>query len=97
MAQSVYIALHYLSSSLSVLAIPQSIERLTMLQTLCLRGYELGDISIPTSLTRLEILDLRSSTFNELPQGITTYISETKTSMSHQELICLHFEVYIQI
>jgi Leucine-rich repeat (LRR) protein len=63
--------LSYLSSSLSILAMPQSIEKLTLLGTLCLRGYELGDISILASLTRLEILDLRSSTFDELPQGIT--------------------------
>lgn len=62
--------LRSLSSSLSILTVPQSIERLTMLQSLCLRGYELGDISILVSLTRLEILDLRSSSFDELPQGI---------------------------
>ena len=41
-----------------------------MLPSLCLRGYEFGDISILASLTRLEILDLRSSSFDELPQGI---------------------------
>ncbi|XP_058742959.1 uncharacterized protein LOC131615814 [Vicia villosa] len=64
--------LRYLSSSLSIFAVPQSIERLTRLRTLCLRGYDLGDISILASLTRLEILDLRSSSFDELPQGITT-------------------------
>lgn len=64
--------LRYLSSSLSIFAVPQSMERLTMLRTLCLRGYDLGDISILASLTRLEILDLRSSSFDELPQGITT-------------------------
>ncbi|KAJ1389582.1 P-loop containing nucleoside triphosphate hydrolase [Sesbania bispinosa] len=59
-----------LSSSLSTLTIPKSIERLTMLRSLCLRGYELGDISLLASLTGLEILDLRSSSFNELPHGI---------------------------
>nr|KYP53074.1 putative disease resistance protein At1g61180 family [Cajanus cajan] len=62
--------LRNLSSSLSMLKIHQSIEKLTMLRSLSLRGYELGDISALASLTRLEVLDMRNSSFNELPQGI---------------------------
>ncbi|KAL2975923.1 hypothetical protein AAZX31_14G189900 [Glycine max] len=52
------------------LSLPQSIESLQNLRTLCLRGYKLGDISILESLKALEILDLRGSTFKELPNGI---------------------------
>ncbi|TKY51600.1 Disease resistance protein [Spatholobus suberectus] len=59
-----------LSSSLSTFTLTQSIEQLTMLRSLCLRGYELGDISVLATLKRLEVLDLRSSSFDELPQGI---------------------------
>ncbi|KAK7391148.1 hypothetical protein VNO78_19556 [Psophocarpus tetragonolobus] len=57
-------------NSLSVLIMSESIKSLIMLRSLCLRGYELGDISVLESLTRLEVLDLRSSSFHELPQGI---------------------------
>ncbi|RZB69997.1 disease resistance protein At4g27190-like [Glycine soja] len=52
------------------LSLPQSIESLKNLHTLCLRGYELGDISILERLQSLEILDLRGSCFDELPNGI---------------------------
>ncbi|KAG4963973.1 hypothetical protein JHK86_040841 [Glycine max] len=54
------------------LSLPQSIESLQNLRTLCLRGYKLGDISILESLKALEILDLRGSTFKELPNGIAS-------------------------
>ncbi|KAI4306142.1 hypothetical protein L6164_029444 [Bauhinia variegata] len=59
-----------LTSVLS-LSLPQSIKSLTSLQTLCLRGYKLDDISILGSLKGLEILDLRGSSFDELPIGIS--------------------------
>ncbi|KAG4966482.1 hypothetical protein GLYMA_14G206500v4 [Glycine max] len=52
------------------LLLPQSFESLKNLHTLCLRGYKLGDISILESLQALEILDLRWSSFEELPNGI---------------------------
>ncbi|TKY56619.1 Disease resistance protein [Spatholobus suberectus] len=52
------------------LSLPQSIESLENLHTLCLRGYKLGDISILESLQALEILDLRGSSFEALPKGI---------------------------
>lgn len=48
----------------------QSIESLKNLNTLSLRGYKLGDISVLESLEALEILDLRGSSFKQLPNGI---------------------------
>ncbi|KAL2337478.1 hypothetical protein Fmac_011924 [Flemingia macrophylla] len=51
-------------------SLPQSIDSLQNIHTLCLRGYELGDISILESLQALEILDLRGSSFEELPSEI---------------------------
>jgi len=48
----------------------QSIESLKNLNTLSFRGYKLGDISALVSLQALEILDLRGSSFKELPNGI---------------------------
>jgi len=51
------------------LSLPQT-ESLKNHQTLCLRGYKLGDISILESLQGLEALDLRGSYFKELPKGI---------------------------
>ncbi|KRH17195.2 hypothetical protein GLYMA_14G204700v4 [Glycine max] len=54
------------------LSLPQSMESLQNLHTLCLRGYELGDISILESLQALEVLDLRGSSFIELPNGIAS-------------------------
>ncbi|XP_028770129.1 uncharacterized protein LOC114727602 [Neltuma alba] len=51
-------------------SIPQSIVSLTNLHTLCLRGKNLGDISLLGELKGLEILDLRGSQFAELPIGI---------------------------
>ncbi|KAL2329593.1 hypothetical protein Fmac_017174 [Flemingia macrophylla] len=51
-------------------SLPQSIDSLQNIHTLCLRGYELGDISILESLQALEILDLRGSSFKELPSTI---------------------------
>ncbi|KAI4305915.1 hypothetical protein L6164_029242 [Bauhinia variegata] len=52
------------------LSMLESIKFLTGLRTLCLRGYKLGDISVLESLSLLEILDLRGSSFAELPNGI---------------------------
>ncbi|RDX98021.1 Disease resistance protein, partial [Mucuna pruriens] len=54
----------------NTLSLPQSIVSLKSLRTLSLRGYELGDISILGSLQALEILDLRGSSFQELPIGV---------------------------
>ncbi|KAL2337476.1 hypothetical protein Fmac_011922 [Flemingia macrophylla] len=51
-------------------SLPQSIDSLQNIRTLCLRGYELGDISILESLQALEILNLRGSSFKELPSAI---------------------------
>ncbi|XP_028800335.1 probable disease resistance protein At1g61190 [Neltuma alba] len=51
-------------------SIPQSIVSLTNLHTLCLRGKNLGDISLLGELKGLEILDLRGSRCDELPTGI---------------------------
>ncbi|KAI9124832.1 hypothetical protein K1719_004159 [Acacia pycnantha] len=48
----------------------QSIQRLSNLRTLRLRGWDLGDISFVVSLKRLEILDLKYSKFKKLPNGI---------------------------
>ncbi|KAG4966473.1 Disease resistance protein [Glycine max] len=55
-----------------ILSLPQSMESLQNLHTLCLRGYKLGDISILESLQALEVLDLRCSSFIELPNGIAS-------------------------
>nr|QNH81996.1 Rsc4-3 variant 1 [Glycine max]QNH82000.1 Rsc4-3 variant 1 [Glycine max] len=54
------------------LSLPQSMESLQNLHTLCLRGHILGDISILESLQALEVLDLRNSSFIELPNGIAS-------------------------
>ncbi|KAF7815789.1 putative disease resistance protein [Senna tora] len=51
-------------------SVPQSIVQLTNLHTLCLRGNALGDISFLVTLEQLEILDLRGSSFDELPNQI---------------------------
>ncbi|XP_027368469.1 probable disease resistance protein At4g27220 [Abrus precatorius] len=66
---NVYIPRITNTSTLTV-SLPQSIESLKNLKTLCLRGYKLGDFSILESLQGLEILDLRGSSFEELPNGI---------------------------
>jgi len=50
--------------------LPPSIQWLTNVQTLCLNGLKLGDISFVARLTRLEVLDLRRCKFNELPYEI---------------------------
>ncbi|KAJ7949635.1 Disease resistance protein [Quillaja saponaria] len=52
------------------LLLPQSIQLLTNLRCLRLRGWDLDDISILTSLKRLEILELCFCSLNELPNGI---------------------------
>ncbi|XP_028800061.1 disease resistance protein At4g27190-like [Neltuma alba] len=49
---------------------PQSIQHLSNLRTLRLQGWNLRDISFVVSLTRLEILDLQTSMFERLPNGI---------------------------
>ncbi|KAL2584859.1 hypothetical protein AAZV13_14G153200 [Glycine max] len=59
-------------TSYLTLSLPQSMESLQNLHTLCLRGYNLGDISILESLQALEVLDLRGSSFIELPNGIAS-------------------------
>ncbi|KAI9086871.1 hypothetical protein K1719_031194 [Acacia pycnantha] len=52
-------------------SMPQSIvSSLMNLHTLCFRGIALGNISFLCHLIRLEILDLRGSQFDELPDGI---------------------------
>ncbi|KAF7814618.1 putative disease resistance protein [Senna tora] len=51
-------------------SVPQSIVQLTNLHTLCLRGNALGDISFLVTLEQLKILDLRGSSFVELPNKI---------------------------
>ncbi|KAG4963974.1 hypothetical protein JHK86_040842 [Glycine max] len=63
--------MEYRTSYLS-LSLPQSMESLQNLHTLCLRGHKLGDISILESLQALEVLDLRCSSFIELPNGIAS-------------------------
>ncbi|KAF7835608.1 disease resistance protein [Senna tora] len=45
-------------------------DLLTNLHTLCLRGNALGDISFLVTLGELEILNLRGSSFDELPISI---------------------------
>ncbi|XP_028800319.1 disease resistance protein At4g27190-like [Neltuma alba] len=57
-------------STFRSITIPQSIVSLTNLHTLCFRGKKLGDISFLCEFKRLEILDLHSSLFDELPTGI---------------------------
>ncbi|XP_028760269.1 disease resistance protein At4g27190-like [Neltuma alba] len=53
------------------------VSSLINLQTLCIRGIELGDISFLSQLKGLEILDLRGSQFGELPIGIV-YMKKLK-------------------
>ncbi|KAI4332224.1 hypothetical protein L6164_017148 [Bauhinia variegata] len=52
------------------LSLPPSIESLTYLRTLCLRGWNLGDISFVVKLKKLEVLELKYCVFNELPNEI---------------------------
>ncbi|XP_029124523.1 probable disease resistance protein At4g27220 isoform X2 [Cajanus cajan] len=61
---------YFFSFGFFSLSLPQSMKALKNLRTLCLRGFELGDISILESLQALEILDLRGSYLEELPNGI---------------------------
>ncbi|XP_028785026.1 uncharacterized protein LOC114740938 isoform X2 [Neltuma alba] len=49
---------------------PQSIQHLSNLRTLRLQGWYLGDISFVVTLTKLQILDLQSSCFERMPDGI---------------------------
>ncbi|KAI4332261.1 hypothetical protein L6164_017185 [Bauhinia variegata] len=58
------------SSTSCYLSLPPSIESLTNLRTLCLRGWNLGDISFVVKLKKLEVLELKSCVFNELPNEI---------------------------
>ena len=53
-----------------VLPLPESLKSTKNLRTLCLRDHDLGDISFVERLQALEILDLRGSSFEELPVGI---------------------------
>ncbi|GAU13418.1 hypothetical protein TSUD_127140 [Trifolium subterraneum] len=53
-----------------VLTLPLSIKFLEDLRFLRLCNWELGDISCISSLTRLELLALNSSTINELPNDL---------------------------
>ncbi|XP_022637899.1 probable disease resistance protein At4g27220 [Vigna radiata var. radiata] len=52
------------------LSLQESLKSLKNLRTLCLRGFDLGDISFVEILQALEILDLRDSYFDDLPIGI---------------------------
>lgn len=52
------------------LALPRSIEFLKNIHTLCLRGFNLGDISIVQKLDMLETLELSDCSIDRLPNGI---------------------------
>ncbi|KAI4332170.1 hypothetical protein L6164_017100 [Bauhinia variegata] len=52
------------------LSLSPFIGSLTNLRTLCLRGWKLDDISFVVRLIRLEVLELKSCLFNELPNEI---------------------------
>ncbi|RDX93489.1 Disease resistance protein, partial [Mucuna pruriens] len=52
------------------LSLPRSIEFLKILRTLCLRGFNLGDISVVQKLDLLETLELSDCSINRLPNGI---------------------------
>ncbi|KAK7372240.1 hypothetical protein VNO80_05614 [Phaseolus coccineus] len=52
------------------LSLPESLKSLKNLRTLCLRNHDLGDISFVERLQALEILDLRDSSFENIPVGI---------------------------
>ncbi|KAI4315945.1 hypothetical protein L6164_023969 [Bauhinia variegata] len=54
----------------SYLSLSTSIESLTNLRTLCLRGWKLVDTSFIVRRIRLEVLELKSCVFNELPDDI---------------------------
>ncbi|XP_028757993.1 probable disease resistance protein At4g27220 [Neltuma alba] len=54
-----------------LLSLPHSMNLLTNLRTLILRNYQLGDdLSWVLGLKRLEVLDLKDSRFEDLPQGL---------------------------
>ncbi|XP_054817798.1 putative disease resistance protein At1g63350 [Prosopis cineraria] len=55
---------------ISLMEKPRSMQKLSNLQTLRLQNWDLGDISFVVSLRRLEILDLRGSKFEKVPNGI---------------------------
>ncbi|XLR29562.1 hypothetical protein HN51_049448 [Arachis hypogaea] len=54
----------------TLLSLPHSTQSLTNLQTLCLRGWDLDDISFILNLTKLEVLDLRACRFKQIPKEI---------------------------
>ncbi|MED6198725.1 hypothetical protein PIB30_069280 [Stylosanthes scabra] len=54
----------------TLLSLPDSTQSLTNLQTLCLRGWDLGDISFIQNLRKLEVLDLRACRFKQVPKEI---------------------------
>ncbi|MED6166901.1 hypothetical protein PIB30_113884, partial [Stylosanthes scabra] len=54
----------------TLLSLPNSTQSLTNLQTLCLRGWDLGDISFILNLRKLEVLDLRACRFKQVPKEI---------------------------
>ncbi|XP_057724243.1 probable disease resistance protein At4g27220 [Arachis stenosperma] len=54
----------------TLLSLPHSTQSLTNLQTLCLRGWDLDDISFIFNLTKLEVLDLRACRFKQIPKEI---------------------------
>ncbi|MCH81327.1 disease resistance protein [Trifolium medium] len=64
------VTIDYYTSQIIPLLLPPSTQLLTNVRTLRLNGFKFGDISFITSLTRLEVLDLRRSHFNEFPNKI---------------------------
>ncbi|CAJ2639831.1 unnamed protein product [Trifolium pratense] len=64
------VTIDYYTSQIIPLLLPPSTHLLTNVRTLRLNGFKFGDISFITSLTRLEVLDLRRSHFNEFPNKI---------------------------
>ncbi|KAI9083729.1 hypothetical protein K1719_034318 [Acacia pycnantha] len=50
------------------LLLPQSIDRLKKLRTLCLRGWTLGDISVLGNLEMLDTIELLYCVIHELPE-----------------------------
>ncbi|KAI4332265.1 hypothetical protein L6164_017188 [Bauhinia variegata] len=83
---------HNFSSTSCYLSLPPSIESLTNLRTLCLRGWNVGDISFLVKLKKLEVLELKYCVFNELPNEIANLNKLKLLELSECESLSENYE-----
>lgn len=75
------------------LALPRSIETLKNIRTLCLRGFNLGDISILQKLEILETLELSDCSIIRLPKGMVKLEKLRLLALTCCAIEKNHFEV----